>query len=169
MNEEQDDIVYEEDKGAELIKKLRARLKTCEQEKKEYLDGWQRLKADNANKAKEEAEATKRLTQRAVTNTLESFLPALDSFDLAFQGEAWESVDPVWRQGVEHIHSQLLETLATNGFTQFGEVGDTFDPTIHEAVGSESGDTPGIILKVQRKGWMHNDTVVRAAHVITSE
>tara|TARA_B100000745_G_scaffold292473_1_gene233345 strand:+ start:4113 stop:4622 length:510 start_codon:yes stop_codon:yes gene_type:complete len=169
MTKEQDDIIYEEDEGAELIKKLRARLKTCEQEKKEYLDGWQRLKADNTNKAKTEAEVHKRLTQRAVSNVLESFLPSLDSFDLALEGEMGKGVDATWRQGIEHIYAQLREILQSHGFTQFGEVGDTFDPTLHEAVGKEEGGEAHTIASVQRKGYMHHTAVVRPAHVIIFE
>jgi len=41
-----DDVVYDEEVSADPTKKLRDRLKTCVEEKQEYLDGWQRAKAD---------------------------------------------------------------------------------------------------------------------------
>jgi molecular chaperone GrpE (heat shock protein) len=53
-----DDVQFEDIEEGEnpalLIKKLREKLRTCENEKKEYLDGWQRMRADYANARKEE-------------------------------------------------------------------------------------------------------------------
>jgi molecular chaperone GrpE (heat shock protein) len=53
-----DDLQYEDDEEmenpAQALKKLREKLKACEKDKKEYLDGWQRMRADFANVRKEE-------------------------------------------------------------------------------------------------------------------
>ena len=53
---EMDEIVFEEEEtGDSGVKKLRTRLKKCTEEKQEYLDGWQRSKADFVNLKKEDA------------------------------------------------------------------------------------------------------------------
>ncbi len=163
MNEEE--IIYEEDKGDEVVKRLRKRLKTCEQEKKEYLDGWQRLKADNANSKKNNLGREELLKASVKGETLESLFPILDSFDMAFKGESWEDVDEVWRVGVEQIHSQILEVLGST-YKPFGEVGETFDPKRHEAIGSEKGGEANTIAQVVRRGYETEEGVVRAAQVI---
>lgn len=167
QSDETEDIEYEDDHGATLVKKLRAKLKACEAEKKEYLDGWQRLKADNANNKKRNADMETLVATRAQTEVIEELIPALDSFDMAFTGEAWESVDSVWRVGVEHIHNQLLDVLRAHGYESYGAQGDTFDPKEHEAIESIKGDTPGTIARVVRRGFKRDGNIVRPAQVVT--
>lgn len=165
-DENLDDIVYEEDKGAELVKKLRTKLKKCEQEKKEYLDGWQRQKADALNAQKQHANSLTQARSRGAHDFLHGLLPALDSFDIALKGEAWESVDEVWRKGIEHVHVQLLDSLKSEGISVYGVVGDVFDPNIHEAIGHEDGGESGTVARVERRGYRAGDVVIRAAQVV---
>tara|TARA_B100000745_G_scaffold187366_2_gene122853 strand:- start:7761 stop:8279 length:519 start_codon:yes stop_codon:yes gene_type:complete len=166
-NENLDDIVYEEDKGADLVKKLRTKLKKCEQEKKEYLDGWQRQKADALNAKKHYAATLAEAKSRAVADLLQGLLPALDSFDIAMRGKAWRNVDEDWRTGVEQVYSQLLASLEDYGVHVYGEAGSTFDPKEHEAVGYEKGGKEsGTIARVERRGYKIGDTIIRAAQVI---
>lgn len=165
-DEIENDVVYEEDKGAELVKKLRTKLKQCEQEKKEYLDGWQRLKADNVNNKAKAQDKEVLVAARARGEILEDLLPILDSFDMAFQGDAWNSVDEVWRTGMEQLHAQLVETLRARGYEAYGESGEAFDPQLHEAIAHEQGGASDTIARVQRKGYRNGDMVVRAAQVV---
>ena len=100
---------------------------------------------------------------------VQDLLPVLDSFDMAFRGEAWDKVDDIWKKGVEYIHTQFMQALEQNGITVFGEVGETFDHTIHEAAGERIPDkkqTPNTIAEVLRKGYRTKDTVLRPAQVI---
>ena len=68
---DEDEIVYEEDHGAALVKKLRAQLKECEKEKREYLDGWQRIKADMVNAQRLHAANTSTTQHRAIQNVVQ--------------------------------------------------------------------------------------------------
>lgn len=160
-----EEIVYEEDQGAALIKKLRAKLKKCEQEKKEYLDGWQRMKADAVNTQKNQLQNKELLQKRAVYNFVRELLPALDSFDIATQGTAWESVDSVWRQGIEYVHIQLLTGLGNSGIEHYGSVGDVFDPKIHEASAYAEGGESNTIVRVERRGYKMGEEIIRPAQV----
>jgi len=44
-----DETVVEEESLQETIKKLKEKIKNCEKDKQEYMDGWQRERADFVN------------------------------------------------------------------------------------------------------------------------
>lgn len=174
--EESDDIVFDADTdesnttdAVEKLKKVKEELKACRKERQEFLDGWQRLKADVVNKNKDEQARFDRAKERTIENFLESLLPALDSFDAAMRGQAWHNVDDTWRVGVEYIHTQLLEGLRTAGIERFGVAGDAYDVTLHEVSSEQSGPTPGTILVVERAGYKVNNKVIRAARVVVAK
>src|SRR3989344_1566000 len=96
----------------ETIKKLKEKLKFCEAERKEYLDGWQRMKADLVNYKKDEEKRHGTVREYATEHVLADLLKVEESFQMAFGNkEAWESVSPEWRKGVEYIHSQFMSVL----------------------------------------------------------
>lgn len=171
-----DDVTFEEstEEGDALsasnkVKKLQERVKELEKEKQEYLDGWQRARADYANLQKTTDEDRKRMRTLVEENFIEELLPTVDSFLMAMSNkEAWEKVDPAWRTGVEYIYSQLMNTLESHNLKLFGEVGETFDPTKHEAVGEETTEDKKLdhkITKVNQKGFMLGDSILRPARV----
>ena len=104
--------VLGEESHKDKIKSLREKLKACEAEKKEYLDGWQRAKADTINSKKEWEASRSGLMNLGSEAVVEDLLPVLDSFEMAFKNkEKWEAVDENWRTGVEYIYNQLIESL----------------------------------------------------------
>ena len=155
---------------AEKLKKLKNELKIIKKERQEFLDGWQKERADFANYKKDEIKRNSFYADRAKENILTDFLPALDSFNMAFGNkEAWEKVDKNWRSGVEYIYSQILSTLEGHGVKQFGAVGEIFDPTLHQSVGVEDTDIEekdGTIAVVNSKGFIVNESILRPAKVI---
>src|SRR5574343_266958 len=83
--QEADDVefVEEDGEGSELstvakLKKVREQLKTAQQEKTEYLTGWQRAQADYVNLKKEADTALLRGKEVGREQLLDSLLPALD-------------------------------------------------------------------------------------------
>lgn len=161
-----DEVIFEDTESeSSITQKLRKRLKACEKEKHEYLDGWQRLKAENVNTKKRDKEHEQRALIRAQEALLEELIPILDSFDMAFRGDAWNAVDEVWRIGVEQIHAQLITIIQSRGYTAYGEVGDTFDPQFYEAVASIDGGESGTIARIERTGYKNDTAVLRAAQV----
>ncbi len=147
------------------VKKLKKKLKEAEQKAKDNLDGWQRLKADNANAKQTEAEKLKRAKVRGAQEVLESLLPALDSFDSAMQGSAWEGIDEAWRTGMEFVYNQLVEALNNHDIVAYGKVGDIFDASLHEANSGEGEK----ITKVLVKGYKNSNGVIRPARVVVGE
>lgn len=172
-----DDVQFEEvneegEVGARVtIKKLREKLKKVEAEKQEYLDLSQRTRADYAN-FKKEVESN-RISDRkfATKRFIEELLPVLDSYDMA-QGnkEAWEAVDKNWRMGIEYIFAQFRTVLEGEGVTQFGKIGDTFNPELHESmeqVAVENESDNDKIMKILQNGYKMNDMILRPARVHT--
>ncbi len=150
------------------LKKLKEELEAAKKERQEYLDGWQRCKADSVNARKDALASAERVALRAKEGFLEELLPVLDSFDMATGNEAWESIDAGWKNGMEHIRNQLLEVLERGHVKRFGKVGEQFDPMRHEAV-QETDDMPGepqSIVKIVRYGYVLGERVVRPAQVI---
>ena len=167
--DEAEDIEYDDDSIAQdKFKKLRAKLKECEKEKQEYLLGWQRQKADSVNEKKRLQEDLQKAKDLGKKEVVELILPALDSFDAAFSGDAWENVDENWRRGVEFIHKQLADAMTSLQTFAFAKTGDRFDAGLHEAVKEELTDDEelaGTIKTVLRKGYKMGDIVLRPAQV----
>lgn len=176
-NEDSDDVSFEDvNEEGEVdtrttIKKLREKIKKLEGEKQEYLDLSQRTRADYVN-FKKEVE-TNRLSDRkfATKRFIEELLPVLDSYDMAKGNTvAWEKVDQNWRVGIEYIFGQLRTVLENEGVTQFGKVGDTFDPNLHESmemIAVENESENDKIIFVLQSGYRMNEIVLRPARVKT--
>ena len=153
------------------LKKLKDELVKTKAEKQEYLDGWQRCKADSVNARKDLLASAERQGARAKESLIEDIIPALDGFDLAAGSPAWESVDAGWRSGIDQIRNQFLDVLARNGVERFGKIGDPFDHALHEAV-EERDDMPGesnTVARILRFGYKMNGRVLRPAQVIVKK
>lgn len=177
-DEEQDDINFEPDEelgdvaGAQgKIQKLREELKEAQKKRDEYLDGWQRCKADAVNARRDTlAEADKRGARHKEV-LIEEIIPVLDSFDMAAGSESWTEVSDGFRMGMENVRNQLLEVLSRHGVERFGRVGESFDPRMHEAV-QEVADVAGeqhSIIKILRYGYRAGERVLRPAQVFVKK
>lgn len=150
------------------MQKLRDELERIKKERSEYLDGWQRSKADAINMKKEAHAAGERQAARAKEGVIEDIIPALDSFDMAAGSAAWDAIDPQWRGGMDQVRNQLLAALSSNGIERYGKVGEMYDPYIHDVV-EEKDDVPGeagSIFKILRYGYKAGEKVLRPAQVV---
>lgn len=178
---EADDIVYDADVDSdnltdpkEKIAKLKEKIKKLEAEKAEYMNGWQRERADFVNFKKRSEEERKEYIKFANEGLLEEMLSVLESFDMAFMNkEQWNSVPQNWRVGVEYIHSQLVKILDTNGLKEFTpNIGDKFDPHLHvaeEMVAVTEKEKDGLVISVKKKGYKLNDRIIIAPKVAVGE
>lgn len=170
---ELDDSVVAEEELGEAVKKLRAKLKECEKERKEYLDGWQRAKADLVNARKRDDEERRDFIKLANERLIEELIPTLESFGMAFANkEVWEKVDKNWRTGVEYIHSQLKKALEENGLAEIDPVGKKFDHSRDEAaeyVPVDDAKHDHMVISVVQKGYTLNGKVLRPPKVRVGE
>lgn len=176
-NVDDDDVIFddvdEEGKSTQSVKKVREKLKKCEIERKKYLDGWQRSKADFINTRKRDEENKKDAVKASREDVLENIIPVLDSFELAFHGgEAEKSLDKDWINGMKGIQSQLLSVLKEYGVTQMNPIGEEFNPSLHDSVESKETDDKaldGQILEVRQMGYEIDGKIIRAAKVVVAQ
>jgi len=150
------------------LQKLKEELEKVKKERQEYLDGWQRCKADSINARKEIEARALRSAESLREALVHDIIPALDSFDLAAGSEAWASVSDGFRSGMERVQSQLLAALKSHGIERFGKVGEKIDHSMHEAV-EERDDFPGeagTIARIIRYGYRSDERILRPAQVI---
>ncbi|MDP3762725.1 MAG: nucleotide exchange factor GrpE [bacterium] len=157
---EAEEEVVEEEGLKEKLKKLRQELKKCQQEKAEYLAGWQRAKADFINARKDEERARAEFLKYAEEGILREILRVADSLELAMRLKPSE--------GMEQIYSQLRDFLKGRGVLPIESAGKKFDPLEHEALEKEEVEEEArdnIVLEELQRGWRLYDRVLRPAKV----
>ena len=168
--EDHDDIVSEEEteNPKAIIKKLREDLKVAKQEKMDTLTSWQRDKADFLNARKRDQETQIDVVRFANQNVVIDMLPTLDGYEQATQQPGWNTVDEVWRKGVENLMTKIYASLQKIGVERYGKVGDAFNPNLHEAIGNEpttDASKDHTIAVIMQTGYTLHDKVIRPALV----
>lgn len=158
-----------EKKEKKDLEKQQPQEKTIEEELHEAVSGWKRARADYENLKKRSAEERVQLISSANNALILELLPILDNFNSAFDSLP-EGEENNWIVGFEFIKKQLEDLLEQHGVKEIECVGQKLDPAFHEAVDKQqSEEETDVILKVQRKGYQKNDSVLRPAQVIVSE
>ncbi|KKR21420.1 MAG: Protein GrpE [Candidatus Moranbacteria bacterium GW2011_GWA2_39_41] len=141
----------------------------------EYLEGWKRCQADFENYKKRQAESQKDLLRYSTQNIVLQILPVIDNFHASTSHIPEEQKDNAWVTGIMYIQKQLEQVLVENGVMEIAvNVGDDFDPMIHEAVDdikqTESEKKKvyfkNKIKKVVLNGYGIDDKIIRAARVV---
>ena len=104
-------------------------------ERDTLLDRLARLQAEFENARKRAIREQQDYREYAVSDTVKSLLPILDSFERALQVSGNNGND--LRSGVELIYKQLQDALVKLGLRQIPAKGEPFDPHLHEAIGKE--------------------------------
>ncbi len=143
---------------------LAAELNALRSELDERIADLQRVSAEYANYRKRVERDRAAATEQATAQVVAALLPVLDDLDRA--REHGDLVGPF-----AAVAEQLGATLAKFGLTGFGEVGDAFDPTRHEAVTHQtSADvTAPTCVGVMRRGYLLGDRLLRAALVAVAD
>ena len=151
------------------LQKLKLELKACQKEKAEYLNGWQKERADFANYKKDEETRKGVFSEAMRERILTRFLSVVDSFNMAMANkETWENVDKNWRMGVEHIYSDLKKVFEEYGVKPVGEEGEPFDPNIHQSMDMIATDQKELdhkVAKVIQQGYKLGERLLRPARV----
>jgi molecular chaperone GrpE len=103
-----------------------------------------------------------------VADNLELTLEAASGEDAGVAANAEASFKTLV-EGVQMTNSGLVKTFSQQGIEKFGEVGDTFDPNIHDAIFNmpDPSKEEGTIGQVIKRGYKMKDRVIRAAQVGT--
>jgi molecular chaperone GrpE len=166
MNEQDEVKIEAEDPEATesfegKVAKMREELSTCRKEKQEYMDGWQRAKADYVNLLKRFEVDIKTAKVSGVVKAMETLLPAFDALERSKEHGEIPS-------GFVAIAKQLENAFVSLGLEELGKVGESFNPALHEALGQDTTDseeTDDTITVVLEKGWKLGDTIIRPSKV----
>lgn len=149
---------------------LQIRLQETERERAQYLDMLQRTRAEFENYQKRSQREVQQERKYAVSPLALELLPALDNLERALGVAQQAGEKGALVQGVQMVHSQLLDALKRQGITRIDALHKPFDPTLHQAVMQQpSADFPAnSVLQVLQQGFQIHDRVLRPASVIVS-
>ncbi len=161
-NQNQDDSQRKE--LSSKIDQLTRDLEKCQKEKQEYLDGWQRSRAEFINYQKKEQERIIQICNYANESLISELLLVLDSLELAISN----SKNSEFLKTLNLLKSQFENILKKNGVELIKTgINDKFDPEIHEAIESEKNENfeDDTIIEVISKGYKLNGKIIRPARV----
>ncbi|MDY4788707.1 MAG: nucleotide exchange factor GrpE [Bacilli bacterium] len=102
-------------------------------------------------------------------NVIESLLPTLDGFELAFRFEAKTEEAKNYRVGFEFVYKLLKDALGNEGVVEITpKVGEVFDASKHQAVDKEETSDEKLvntIKEVMLNGYYLKDRIIRPANV----
>ena len=130
-------------------------------------DRFKRVYAEFENYKKRSSKERETLYNSIVGDIVETLLPVVDNLENALKVE---TQDENYKQGVELVLKQFKEVLKTKGVEEIAAVGETFDPSLHEAVSSIQDDTKGPqeIVQEYRKGYKIGTKVIRHSMVVVA-
>ena len=119
----------------------------------------QRVKSEYDNYRKRALRDQQLVAERTKAAVVTQLLPVLDDLDRARSHGDLDSGP------LKSVADKLATSLEGLGLSGFGDEGDEFDPSLHEAVQHEGEGTHPIVGSVMRRGYKVGDQVVRHAMV----
>ena len=127
-------------------------------------DSYLRLAADYDNFRKRTAKEKEASYTNGKADAVAKLLPVYDNLERALNQQ---TEDAAYKKGVEMTMTELVKIFTALGVEIFGNVGETFDPNLHNAVMHCEDENLGenVIAMVFQKGFKIGDKVVRFAMV----
>ena len=146
--------------------------KKCEevvpkQEYDELDDRYKRILAEFENFKKRSGKEREGLYNSILSDVIEVILPVVDNLENAVK---IETKDEDYKKGIELVLKQLKDVLISKGVEEIKTVGETFDPSLHEAVSSVQDETKGEkeIVQEYRKGYKIGSKIIRHSMVVVA-
>jgi molecular chaperone GrpE len=170
-----DDVTFEQDADTRentapdaiaKIAKLKLEIEKLKSEKQQYLEGWQRDKAEFINARKRDEESKSDFLKFALMGFVEELLPVVDSFESALK--IMKSTESADLSGVEQIYNQLQSVLKKQHIESFGVISEVFDPARHQAIGTieaTEAQQDQTIAEVLQSGYLISGKIIRPALV----
>ncbi|HEU4489301.1 MAG TPA: nucleotide exchange factor GrpE [Jiangellales bacterium] len=146
------------------IEDLGQELDQARREAGERLEDLRRLQAEYINYRRRVERDREAVRDNAVANVLAELLPVLDDI-----GRAREHGD--LNGGFKSVGEALEQVTAKLGLVRYGEPGDEFDPTVHEALMHGYADDIEVptCTEVLMPGYRFGERVIRPARVAVAE
>ena len=167
-NENQTEEIKEEITNEEKNNEEKSELQKKQIELDELDDRYKRVFAEFENYKKRTQKEREGLYNSVLGDIIVNMLPILDNLQMAVNAEC---KDEGYKQGVELVEKQFKEFLSKNNVEEIPAIGEMFDPSVHEAVGSAQDDTKqnGEIVQEYRKGYKIGAKVLRHSMVIVNQ
>jgi molecular chaperone GrpE len=146
---------------------LRKELDEIREKSEEYLEGWQRARAEFANYKKRIEREREQTYQTAAGSILRRFLEVVDDLERALKNRPSGEECASWAGGIELIYRKMLSILEAEGVQRMEAEGEYFNPNLHEAISHEENPDyeSGQIIEVVQNGYTLGDRVLRPAMV----
>ena len=142
------------------LKKLKQKLKECQEAKEEYLALAQRARADLVNYRRKQEQFLEELDKHGQANLIKELLPVLDSLEIGGRTD----------NHLSQIKEQLEKILQQEGLKKIEALDKKFNPEIHEAVEQvASKKESGTIIEEIQKGYLFREKVLRPSKVKVAE
>ena len=130
-------------------------------------DRYKRILAEFENFKKRSSKEREGMYNSVLSDVVEVILPVLDNLENAAKVE---TEDENYKQGIELVLKQFKDVLKSKGVEEIEAIGTTFDPELHEAVGSIQDDNLGEkeIAQEYRKGYKIGSKVIRHSMVVVA-
>lgn len=161
---------FEELTVEEQLVAMEAKAAEYEAKAAEYLDGWQRARAEFANARKRLERQRAEAYNNAAVDFAQKLLPILDDFDRAIENAPPEIKNDDWFQGIALVQRKLNGILDDLNVQRIEAVGQPFDPNFHEALALMEADgvESGVVIEELQIGYCIGDRVIRPALVNVS-
>ncbi|MCB8919588.1 MAG: nucleotide exchange factor GrpE [Ardenticatenaceae bacterium] len=150
---------------------LEERLAQAELQAAEYLDGWQRARAEFANARRRMEREREDAYRNATADLVVKLLPVIDDFDLAFANVPDEIAGHSWFTGIQLVQRKLQGILGSVKIEPIAAVGQPFDPNYHDAIMKrpDANYASGTIVEELRTGYKLGERVIRPSLVVVAD
>jgi len=121
-------------------------------------DDYLRLAADFDNYKKRSEKEKESIGAASIAYFVSSLFPLIDNFEMAMTQEKIS-------KEVETFNNLMASVLESLQVTGIGEIGEDFDPSVHEAVEHTGEGESQKIEAVMRKGYLFQGNLIRPAMV----
>jgi molecular chaperone GrpE len=153
----------------EEINNLRSERDQALAKANEYLEGWQRERAEFFNYKKRMERDLSQGGQNAFGNAIRRYLDIADDLARALKSKnrPTEGDGAIWAEGIDLIQRKFICAFEADGVKMIDTKDQYFDPNLHEAISNE--DSPdhesGQIIDVVQPGYILGERVIRPARV----
>jgi molecular chaperone GrpE len=171
---EDDDRIEIVAEPVESSLQLQADLEQAKSEIAEWRDRFLRKAAEFENFRKRSEKEKSDAMMLAKSSVLIEFLPITDACERALKsfGDAQNAPSGLtqYKEGVELLYKQLLDTMSRTGVIPMETEGKPFDPHMHEALSrEETADfEENVIVRELRRGYLFKDKLLRPAQVVVA-
>ena len=171
LEQDGDEQASKADEGMDNVENISSKLlEAAQAQAADMKDKYARLQAewDNFRKRMNAQRDSERML--AAEKLVTDLLPILDDLERAISHAKDSGEGGSLTDGVEAVQTKLLQILAKHNVSQIDALGQPFDATRHQAVGTkEDISVPEeSVVEVYQQGYEMADKVIRPAMVVTS-